>query len=563
MVNRIFSILKKEVSGLHEAAFLLGFFAIVSQALALVRDRLLAHLFGASSTLDVYYAAFRVPDLIYTSIASFVSLTVLIPFLSKYLSREGEEGVKEAKRFLGSVGSLFFAVVLTVSAVAFFAMPYLARFIAPGFGEKEMVELITLSRILLLSPIILGISNLFGSITQVFKQFFVYALAPVLYNAGIIAGILIGYPLFGLKGLVYGVILGALLHALIQFPVVAERRLLPRFSFNVDFKSVKEVIKLSLPRTVTLSVSLLSFIVLIAIATLIEKGSVSVLNLSFNLQSVPLSIVGVSYSLAAFPTLAGLYSRGMRGEFAVHIVSALRHIIFWSLPISALFIVLRAQIVRVVLGSGAFSWTDTRLTAAALALFIVSLVAQGAVLILVRGFYAAGETRIPLYINVFFAILTATLGFFLIKIFNQVPFVKYFTESLLRVDGLRGTSLLMLPFAYTIGILANAFTLWVYFESRYLDSIPKALTRTTFESFSAAIVSGFGAYLALTIFGKIFSLDTFWGIFSQGFFAGLIGIFAGVIVLVALKSEEFADIVKALRARFWKAEVIAPEPTEL
>lgn len=563
MVSGIINILKKEISGLHEAAFLLGFFALASQVLALLRDRFLAHAFGASSALDVYYAAFRIPDFIYLSIASLVSLMVLIPFLSEYLAEDSSLAREKARIFLSSVFSMFVLIMLAASLLAFILMPYLSPFIAPGFSVTQLADLTLLSRIMLLSPILLGISNLLGSVTQLFKRFFVYALSPVFYNLGIISGVIFFYPVFGLTGLAVGVVVGALIHMLIQVPVVIESGLFPKFSLSIDMGAVYRVVALSLPRTITLSSSYFSLIVIGALASTIYNGSISIFNFAFNLQSVPLSIIGVSYSLAAFPTLAGFFSRGEKSKFAEHIVVSLRHIIFWSLPVMGLFIVLRAQIVRVILGSGSFSWADTRLTAAALALFSISILAQSIVLLLVRGFYAAGETKVPLIVNVAAAISTIGFSFALLYAFNNFLSFKYFMEFLLRVDGLKGTAILMMPLAYSLGSILNAFALWLFFESRYVGSIPRALSRATFEGFAAAVLMGFVSYLSLTIFGKVFDISTFLGIFLQGFSSGLIGIIFGVFLLKLLRSKELIDVKEALHQRFWKSEVIGPEMGEL
>ena len=129
------------------------------------------------------------------------------------------------------------------------------------------------------------------------------------------------------------------------------------------------------------------------------------------MQSVPLAIVGASYSLAAFPTLAGLWTKGDTRTFVSTLSTAMRHIFFWSVPALVLFVVLRAQIVRTVLGSGAFDWSDTRLTAASLALFAVSVVAQSAILLLTRAYYAAGKTRAPLFIAFGGALITVCSAF--------------------------------------------------------------------------------------------------------------------------------------------------------
>ena len=168
---------------------------------------------------------------------------------------------------------------------------------------------------------------------------------------------------------------------------------------SIKWHEVKSVMALSVPRTLTLSANHLVLLVFGSFASLAGEGSISIFNLSFNLQSVPLSIVGVSYSVAAFPILVRMFSNGERDAFIEQTLSSLRHIIFWSLPVMVLFIVLRAQIVRTVLGTGEFGWPETRLTAAALALFSLSILAQSVILLVVRGYYAAGRTKVPLVVN--------------------------------------------------------------------------------------------------------------------------------------------------------------------
>jgi putative peptidoglycan lipid II flippase len=554
MVKRIIQALSKEVSGLHEAAFLLGFFAVASQILALLRDRLFAHYLGAGSELDVYYAAFRIPDALYVVIASFVSVSVIIPFLSRM---EGDES--KAKRFVSEIFTVFSLVMTVSSFVMFFLIPYLAPFIAPGFSKEQLDTLVMLSRILLLSPFILGLSNnIFGSITQFYKRFFVYALAPVLYNGGIIAGVFLFYPLFGIKGLAFGVILGALLHILVQLPVAIERGFTPKFVQKIDWGDILQVVGTSLPRTITLSANHFVLIALGALASTMYVGSISIFNLSFNLQSVPLATIGVAYSMAAFPMLVAFFTRGERERFMEHMIIAVRHIIFWSVPITVLFIVLRAQIVRTILGSGAFSWNDTRLTAAALALFSFSVLTQSLTVLFSRGYHATGNTRKPLFINLFSAVCAIGGAFWLTIFFESTQTLRYFTESLLRVDGISGTVVLMLPLAYSIASIMNAMLHWVVFERDFDMDLSAVIRKTFFESFSSSVIMGFVAYKCLNFFALVLDTQTAIGIFMQGFLSGIIGIVAGIIILKILKNEEIKDISAALHKKFWKADIIAP-----
>ncbi|MDO8430472.1 MAG: lipid II flippase MurJ, partial [Candidatus Taylorbacteria bacterium] len=397
MVKKFFSMMNMEIGGLHEAAYLLAFFAFLSQILALVRDKLLAYNFGAGHTLDIYYGAFRIPDLVFVSIASIVSASVLVPFFIDRFNNDADRG----KKFIDSIFSAFFLAIVVISITVYFLMPYLIRFLLPGFAHDESLkELIFASRVLLLSPIFLGLSNFLSSITQMHRRFLVYAASPILYNIGIILGIIFLHPIFGFYGLVYGVIIGASMHMAIQIPFIIQKGTFPNLIFDISWREIKKVIFVSLPRTLTLSSNQLASFFLISLASLMTGGSISVFTLAFNLQSVPLSIIGVSYSSAVFPTLSRFFVENNRGQFLHQMIDSARHIVFWSIPITILFIVLRAQIVRTIYGAGQFDWADTRLTAAVLAIFIVSVIGQSLILLFVRAYYAEGKTRKPLIINI-------------------------------------------------------------------------------------------------------------------------------------------------------------------
>jgi putative peptidoglycan lipid II flippase len=451
---------------MHEAAILLGVFALLSDILSLVRDRLLAHQIGPSATLDVYYAAFRIPDLIYLSVASLASVTVIMPFL---VSRMGGDG-STARKFFNDVLTGFVLLLLVVCAVVYAVMPRIAHFVAPGFSPEQMHQLVVTSRIMLLSPVFLGLSNLLGTVTQVLRKFFIFSLSPIFYVLGVIAGIVVFYPMFGIYGLAIGVAVGAFLHALIQVPTIIAAGFTPRFSAKMEKASLRQVAALSLPRTLGLSMNSIALLVIVAIGSTLGVGAISIFNFSINLNSVPIGIIGISYAVASFPLLAEAFAKGDMKVWKEGVITAVRQIIFWSLPIAALFIVLRAQIVRVILGSGAFSWNDTRLTAAALALFSIGLIAQNMILVTVRAFYSAHNTRTPLIINTFSSLVIIGGAFGLLHIFNHVPVFRYFIESLMRVEDIPGTSVLMLPLAFSIGTLLNAWLHWIDLKRRYLHS---------------------------------------------------------------------------------------------
>ncbi len=555
MVKRIISLFTREISGMHEAAYLIAIFALISQFLGLIRDRLLAGKFGAGLELDVYYAAFRIPDFIFVLIISLVSAAVLVPFIIKALNKDADY----IKKFSDSIFTALTLVAFSISILSFIFAPKILSIIFPNiFSSGLGDQLIELTRILLLQTIFLSFSGFYMSYVQVFQKFFIYALSPILYNLGIIIGLLYFYPTIGLPGLAWGVVLGALLHMLIGIPTLLKEKIFPKFTFNPDWKIIKEVLMLSLPRTVALAGNQISILIMVALAAMMVTGSVAIFNLAFNLQSIPLSIIGASYSMAAFPTLAKLFANGEKKEFVQYIVRAARHIIFWSIPITVLFIVLRAQIVRTILGSGEFSWSDTRLVAAALALFVISAVAQSLILLFVRGYYSTGETARPLLFASISVASTVAFVFVFYHLYQTSPYFVSFLEEVMRVSNNSGSIVLILPIAFSLGQILNLILLWISFDKRFC-CFSDVLWRSIFHTTSSSIIMGYVTYLLLQVFDDVFDLNTTLGIFSQGFFSGSIGIFAGILVLILIGNEEIKTVGKTLHSKFWRSKIVAVE----
>jgi putative peptidoglycan lipid II flippase len=325
-------------------------------------------------------------------------------------------------------------------------------------------------------------------------------------------------------------------------------------SFLPSFRDVWEVIRVSLPRTLGLSANQIALLALVAFAAKLEGGSITVFNFAFNLQSVPLAIIGVSYATAAFPGLSKHFADADMKQFLDKILTATRHVIFWSLPVLVLMIVLRAQIVRTILGSGSFDWTATRLTAAALAIFTVSVVAQSVGLLFMRGFYATGNNRIPLLVNMTSAAIIVLGGYGFLALFSNSLSFQYFIESLLRVQDLPGVSVLMLPLAYSVGLLINTALLIYLFRQRFgrfLSPIKETL------------INGSFAYEFLEVLDLYLDTDTLAGIFMQGLGAGIAGLLTWWLILELMKDEEICDVRTALHKKFWKAEVVIPDKEEI
>ncbi len=547
MMNRAFKFLSYEVRGLHVAVYILAFSALLSSILALLRDRLLAHAFGASATLDVYYAAFRIPDLIFVAIGALVSVYILIPELAKRVP-------EEQRKYIDTILVGFSILAIAVSVVAFITAPLLLRLLFPQLMTSDG-NLVLLTRIMLLQPIFLGLSNIMAAVTQVRSRYALYALSPLLYNLGIIVGILLFYPIWGISGLAIGVVLGAFLHFAIQIPTTYSDGFFHSVPRLTNPKVLFETAFISIPRALALSMNQVSFLGLTALAALLTSGSVTVFMFAYNLQAVPLAIIGASYSVAAFPMLAAAIARKELDAFVSHIATAARHIFFWSLPATALVIVLRAHIVRVVLGSGAFDWTDTRLTAAAFALLSISLVFQGLMLLLVRGYYAAGRTFMPFFVACGSAVSTIALGALLVGFFED-PWLAGVSQEILRVAGVPGSTVLALAFSYSFVVVVSTIVLLVHFERRF-GGFLRSVIRSWGESALAALSGGAVAYIVLAVIGPITLASTTLSVFTRGFIGGVAGIGACMFVYWLLGNREFKENASAIHDRLWRKPLVS------
>lgn len=559
MVSRIIRFLNRESSGINDAALLLGLFTFVSQMLGLVRDRLLATYVGAGAHLDLYYAAFKIPDFLYVSVATLAGITVLLPFLSQKYGTGDVAGQERARAFLNQVFTALLGLLALVSIVLFIAMPWVAWWVAPGFDAGMHAQLVAISRIMLVQPILIGISNMLSSVTQMFRRFLVAAISPVLYNVGIIFGVVFLYPLWGVTGIVAGVILGAALHLIVQLPVLARHHLAPRLTSRIAWPEIREIVLTSVPRTIGLSMSSFTALILTSIASTLGTGSISLFNLTNNMLNVPIGIVGVSYSVASFPTLVKFFQTNERQKFAEHLLNATRKIIFFSMPIMVLFIVLRAQIVRVILGTHSFSWNDTRIAAACLALFVLGLVAQSLVHLFVRGYYAAGNTKKPLVMNFLGEVLTIFLAVIFIALFRHVPSWNEFFANALRLTGIVNLSILALPLAFSLGNIFNYFALWAVFRSDFPECKIYPLLRTTSQSILASLVAGVASYGGLYAMSLVVNQDRFWGIFAQGAVAACLGAGTFFGLMAIFGNTEMIEFTQSLRRKFWKAEIVVDQ----
>ncbi|MBV9159780.1 MAG: hypothetical protein JO019_04255 [Candidatus Kaiserbacteria bacterium] len=544
-----FSYLSSEVRGLQAAAYVLAAAALFSSLLALLRDHLLAHAFGASTALDLYYAAFRIPDFIFVATGALVSVYILIPEFAR-------RSDAEQRQYMDTILAGFSLLAILLCALAYLTAPMVLKRLFSEFSAEGYLPMLTImTRIMLLQPILLGISNILAAVTQSRHRYLLYAVTGLFYNAGMIAGVVFFYPVMGLPGLALGVVIGALLHAAIQIPSIVSDGFLHSLPKIHDARAFIETMLVSVPRALALSMSEIAENVLIVIAGALAPGSIAVFTFAYNLQSVPLSVIGASYSVAAFPTLAQALSRGARDEFVEHVALASRYVLFWSLPASALVLVLRAQIIRVILGSGAFNWEDTRLTAAAFALFGLSLAAQGLTLLIVRAYYAAGRTFVPFIVAGATAI--ATIAFSFIGLFTLTNHAYLdVLSTFLRVQGITGSNVLVLSASYSIASILGTLVLIAHFEFRF-GGYMKQIARAALQGALAAAATGVAAYVFLDLASSFVVSSTALSLFIQGAAAGVCGILVGASTYRLLGSREFSETYASLHGRLARRRTAA------
>lgn len=547
--RRVFGALQREVTNLHEAAYILALFTFASQCTALIRDRVFAHAFGVGETLDIFYSAFRIPDTLYALLASMLSLFVLIPFFEVASQR----GASAVRSLMSELFSFFSFALIAVSSIVWILVPNIVQMLYGSLYFSAGEEIVTMTRILLLQPILLGVSNLFSAYVQTRGRFILYALAPILYNAGIIFGVFVFYPVLGMAGLGWGVVLGAVLHLAVQTPFILREGVFPHVVMP-NVSRIRDVIFVSVPRTLALSAQQIVLLVLVGLATTIGVGAVSAFTFAWNVASVPIALIGASFSVAAFPTLSRLYQAGDKEGYARVVVFAVRQMLFWAVPLSVFFIVLRAQIVRVLLGTGAFDWDATTMTAAVLAILTVSLVAQALVILMVRALYATGRTVAPLAFGIISASFTAGVATLLLHFVRVDMFDIEAFAYVMRVPEASGVPLLMLPLALTLGALLHAGMLVVYMVKRVGISFA-TLTKMSVQVVVASFVGGVATYGTLVVFGSVLTLTTTVEVFLHGAIGGCVGVGAWAGMLHLLKNEDFAELYQTVRYRLFRTRV--------
>jgi putative peptidoglycan lipid II flippase len=367
---------------------------IASRILGWLRLSVIGAQFGETPELDAFWAAFKIPDAIFGLVVAGALASAFIPVFTGYLAREREE---EAWHVASSVLNAVLLLLVAFSVVMWIAAPFVVpRFVAP-FPDPKQVELtVDLTRLMLLSPIFMGLSSLTTGILNSYRQFLSGATAPLVYNLVIILFTLFGAHFLGIHAVAIGVVVGALVMWLVQIPELTFRR--TRYSFSLDLRhsGVRDVMRLAGPRTLALGAVQLVFFVDTYLASQMPEGSLTALVYANQLLLLPLGVFSIAISAAVFPTLSHYASLGQVGRLRDTVQQAIRWILFLTLPTAIVMIVLRRPIVNLLFQYGSFGPEARELTQAAFLFYSLGLAGHALVQILARVYFAARDTTTPL-----------------------------------------------------------------------------------------------------------------------------------------------------------------------
>lgn len=405
-------------ASLARSASIVAIGFVASRILGLVREILLARQFGTSGVYDAYISAFRIPDLLFLIIMSGAFGSAFIPVFAGFLARNDQD---RAWRLASTVLTLSALSLVVFGLITFiFAGPMIRYLIAPGMAPEYQAIAVDLMRLLLLQPLFLGLGIAAKGILEGQNRFDLPALAPVVYNLLIVAGIIFLTPSYGIAGVAIGAVLGAIGHLLVQVPGLIRSGLRFRPSLDLETAGVMEVGRLLGPRIIGQAAFQINFIAVNWFASMTGEGRVTALNNAWQLLMLPYGVLALSISTVIFPTMARLYEQGNILELRATFGRGLRPLLLLTFPSAVTLFFFRTAIVQSIFEHGAFTAASTALVAAPLAMFALGLVGYAVAEVLTRAFYAMHDTRTPVIAGVAVIVLNIVLSALLVGRFGHV-----------------------------------------------------------------------------------------------------------------------------------------------
>ncbi|HEY2003752.1 MAG TPA: murein biosynthesis integral membrane protein MurJ [Candidatus Saccharimonadia bacterium] len=384
---------------------------LLSRLLGLLRDRLLVAHFGIGPELSAYNAAFRLPELLFTLLVSGAFAVAFIPVLTEHLSKDEKS---TAWRVTSSLLNLLVVGTVLGSVLIILLADPLTTLITPGFDAYTHSLTVDLTRIMAVTPVLFAVSSVLGSVQQAFNRFVIFSLAGVMYNIGIIIGIVMFSNTLGIYGAAYGVLIGVVLQALLQWLGLYGLGYRYRPEIALHLTGVRQTLKLMLPRSIDQGIDQINYSVETIIGSTISTGAIGQFALANNLKNVPLVLIGSSIATAVFPRLAARAAAGARQELVEVYVKTARLILFLSIPSALFAVVARGYIVRLLYGFG------DRATASTLGWFAGTIIFTSLFMLVSRVYYSMQNTKTPLKLSLASIPLNIFLSFLLSRHYGVV-----------------------------------------------------------------------------------------------------------------------------------------------
>ncbi len=480
LIRKLHTAITVKQQTLLSAASVVMLMVLASNVLGFARERLLNTYFSADD-LGVYYAAFRLPNLLFELLVMGALSTAFIPVFTHTLVKDRKESAFHLAACMVNISMI---AVLILSVILFIFTRQLSYILVPNFSEPERLQMIFFTRIMLIGqliPLILG--NFMTGMLQSFQYFLLPALAPVVYNLGIIAGIVFLTPLYGLSGAVFGVVIGAALFLFIQLPLVWQIGY--RHKPGIDFKNreVKEMVRLMLPRTFGLAVSQIDTTVDLILASFLGTRFITIFYYAQRLQQFPISLFGATFAQAALPIFSIEAAKDDLTQFKKMILASLHQTLFFVLPVSTMLIILRIPVVRLVYGAAKFDWDATLATGQTMSLFAISIFAQCIVQLFARAFYALHDTKTPVAVGAVAVVINTILSLLFVSMLDLPVW--------------------SLAISTTVANFFNAALLMFFLNRKVAGFDTKAFITPPLKMITASIITGVFLYIPMKLLDKL------------------------------------------------------------
>lgn len=463
-------------TNIFSAALFIILTTVFSQLLGLFKYRILVSYFGASNDLGVFFAAFRIPDFVFQVVIAGALSTSFIPVFSEYV---GLGKRKEADSFTSSLLTIGIILYLVMSLFVVLFSYQLCQLVAPGFSHQELLLMSQFMIIIQLAQVFFILGTVSTAVLQSLQHFLIPGIATAFYNLGIILGLLLFVPFVGIYSATIGVVIGSALFFVVQLPLLIHAGFRYRPTLDMG-NGVMKVIRLMIPRSATLVITQLAITANVFFASFLGPSSLVIFDLAQTLVLAPVVLFGQSIAQASFPALS--QKKGDRNGFNAIFVSSFNQILYLTLPLSALFIVLRIPLIRLFFGASRFPWEATVDTGRTLAYFSVSIAAQSLIYLLARGFYAHKDTKTPLVVTVGAVVINIALSYFFV-LHLKLP-------------------IFYLAAAFSVSNIFAAVLLFIILDHKI--KLPKAeIISSTIKISVATLIMGIALYVPLKLLDQL------------------------------------------------------------